>query len=269
MASSPLWKLRRLAARSRRVYTRRAGDNPAVGAYTKLVPLATAFIGAYDGAARYEATWRKEMGEGKGAVAALVSGIRAWLPRVTQDVTGFDPAGYGDKPEVPDDVMEDAERLVSLVDEHRDEAGNPLEYRDPALKALEPALAAAQKEWGEAEAADSTYQKLLSQVRTAAAAFDPELQAFRRTLAGAFGRKDKDYQKLRAERASHPDDEDDANAPKPAEPAKAAKPAEPAKPAEAAKPAEPAKPAEAAKPAEPPQPAAPVDAPKPGEPPTT
>ncbi len=45
--------------------------------------------------------------------------------------------------------------------------------------------------------------------------FDKELQLFRRRLRAFVGSSDKDYQKLRAERTSRPDDDDDAAAPTP------------------------------------------------------
>ena len=40
-----------------------------------------------------------------------------------------------------------------------------------------------------------------------------DLVAFRQTLSTLVSRKDKDYQKLRVERAHTPDDDDDADAP--------------------------------------------------------
>jgi hypothetical protein len=80
-------------------------------------------------------------------------------------VLGFSGADYGDKPQVPDDVVEHGERLASVVDEFRDAAGNPLAYRDDALAALTAALQAAAKEWGEAEAADKEYQQMFATVR--------------------------------------------------------------------------------------------------------
>ncbi|MBI4918185.1 MAG: hypothetical protein HY825_20275 [Acidobacteria bacterium] len=49
--------------------------------------------------------------------------------------------------------------------------------------------------------------------RSLAAAFQEELILFRRTLMSVAGRSDKDYQKLRAEKATATDDEDDPNAP--------------------------------------------------------
>ena len=60
-----------------------------------------------------------------------------------------------------------------------------------------------QVQWSEAEAADSKYQELLRDVRATSAVFDLELQTFRRTLGNVAGRSDKDFQKLRTERASH------------------------------------------------------------------
>ena len=55
---------------------------------------------------------------------------------------------YGDKPGVPDDVIEDGERLTSVLDEFRDNAGKPLAYQRAALDALGPAVRAAIKAWG-------------------------------------------------------------------------------------------------------------------------
>lgn len=210
MPSSPHWKLRRFAIRAKRIQARRAAESGAVAAFAStLVPAADAYIAAYGAAAKSEAGWKREVAEGKGAISALVKALRSWLPRVGADIRGFDSSSFADRPEVPDDVIEDGERFVEIIDEHKDAAGNPLPYRQAALAELDPLLAAAQKEWSEADGADVAYQKLLADVRKAAAAFDPELQAFRRTLFGAFGRSDKDYQKLRADRASTPDDDDD------------------------------------------------------------
>lgn len=55
-------------------------------------------------------------------------------------------------------------------------------------------------------------------MRATGAVFDLELQTFRRSLSNVAGRNDKDFQKLRAERASHNDEEDDPDAPAPPAP---------------------------------------------------
>jgi hypothetical protein len=219
MASTPAWKLRRLAPRAKRVHARRSEESPVLIAYSTTLPSKVdAFIAAYDSAAKYENTWRREMREGKGAVAALVKVVRGWLPLLVRDVPDFDASTFADKPDVPDDVIEDGARLVDVIEGSLDADGKPLQYRDAALKSLTAALAAANKEWSEAEAADATYQKLLKETRATGAVLDIELQAFRRSLAQVAGRGDKDFQTLRVERAAHKDDEDDPSAPPPSGP---------------------------------------------------
>jgi hypothetical protein len=118
-----------------------------------------------------------------------------------------------DQPQVPDDVIKDAVLVLDIVDDAKGSDGKPLPYAEAFSNAITPVLTVAQKEWGEAEAADSTYQQLLKDVRAHGAAFDTELVAFRRSLGHVVGRSDKDYQKLRAARAAHADDEDDTDAP--------------------------------------------------------
>jgi hypothetical protein len=118
----------------------------------------------------------------------------------------------------PDDVIEDGERMASVIDESREGKGNPLSYQKEALDQLGPAMQVATKEWTEAEAADSEHQKLLAPVRDMADDLHKDLVALRRCLLITVGRSDRDYQKLRSERAGLPDEDDDPNAPKPREP---------------------------------------------------
>ncbi|MBI5482790.1 MAG: hypothetical protein HY906_28300 [Deltaproteobacteria bacterium] len=219
MASSAFWKLRRLGPRAVRILQRRKTGSKVIAAYeATLPPKVNAFTGAYDGAVRYKASWRKEQVEGKGAIAALLKGMREWLPLVKRDVPGFNASEYGDKPDVPDDVIEDGSRFAEVVDEHRTAPGSPLPYHDECLAVLEPAVQAAAKEWEEAEAADKHYQELLGKMRATGAEMDTELQAFRRTLAAVGGRRDRAYQKLRAQRAYETDEDDDPTAPAPPSP---------------------------------------------------
>lgn len=215
MPSAPLWKQRRLAVRAKRVQARRSADSPIIGAYgSTLGPAADAYCDAYDLANQYESTWKRELGEGKGAVAKLLKTMQGWLPLLTRDVPKFDASDFGDQPGVPDDVIEDGTRLRAALETATGKDGLPLSYRDAAVAALTADLAAATKEWTEAEAADAAYQKMLGDVRTTAGAFDEELKAFRRSLVALFGRNDKDFQRLRADKVMQ-DDEDDAP---PAEP---------------------------------------------------
>jgi hypothetical protein len=158
-----------------------------------------------------------EEGNGRGAQRdwALLKSIQAWSPLLKRDIPGFDGSIFGDHPEVPDDVIEDGDRMASLIEEHRDPSGNPLAYQKAALDELSPAVQAAMKEWAEAEAADSKYQQSFAAVRAMAEPLQADLVALRRTLGAKAGRADKDFQKLRVDRAGLPDDEDDPNAPSP------------------------------------------------------
>jgi len=222
---TPQWKMRRLDSRAARIVQRRAPQSPVIAAFlATLVPKANAYSAAYDKAAKFQANWKKEMAEGRSAIAGLVKLMQAWLPLLKRDIPGFDGGIYGDKPEVPDDVMEDGERLMSVIDEFRDGQGNPLAYQKAALDALGPAVQAAIKEWAEAEAADSDYQKAFAAVRELAAPLQQDLVALRRSLLATVGRADKDYLKLRAEQAGSPDEDDDPNVPMPPKPVEAAPP---------------------------------------------
>lgn len=215
MASAPMWKLRRLAPRAKRVIERRKDEAPVMLAYeASLVPAADTFIAAYDQAARIRATWQREHQEGRDAITALASSVRTWLPLVARHIGGFDSSAFLDTA-VPDDVVRDAERLVTTVQEHTDASGVPLAYREPLVAEVTALVEAARKEYVEAESADQGYQQSLVEARAAAELFDVELQAFRKTLLTLLGRADKDYQKLRARRASQRDEDDDADAPLP------------------------------------------------------
>lgn len=124
MPSAPYWKLRRLAPRAKRVQQRRGAESAALGAYGDTVPgKADAFMTAYDAATKYESTWRKEMAEGRGAVGALLRKMRGWVPLLVRDVPGFDGGDFGDRADVPDDVIGDGERLEDMAEKVTDAEG--------------------------------------------------------------------------------------------------------------------------------------------------
>jgi hypothetical protein len=214
--SSPYWKLRRLAPRAKRILERRAPEAPAFVVYAETLPAkADAFMKAYDAAQTHQDRWRKELAEGRGAIDALHKAARVWLPALVRDVPGFDAASFAAGPSVPDDVLNDADRLLGVLEDARRADGSPLPYREVALDQFEALFRAAQTEWQEAEAADRENQALLAASRAAGDAFDAELQLFRRAFQARFGRRDRDFQRLRAERAAQPDPDDDPAAPPP------------------------------------------------------
>jgi hypothetical protein len=99
------------------------------------------------------------------------------------------------------------------VHDHARPDGTPLPYQAACCTAIDTVLKAATKETAEAETADRQYQALLAKVRDTGRTFDVELQAMRRIMSVVAGRNDKDFQKLRAQRAQLPDEEDDPAAP--------------------------------------------------------
>jgi hypothetical protein len=210
MADVPNWKRRRLAARALRIQARRAPSSPPINAFgATLVPKALTFIEAYDKAAMHETAWKREMNEGRGAIAKLLVQMRSWLPVIHGDVPTLNTSTFGDNPEVPDDVIADGERLLKEATDAKTPLGDPLPYLTELQTSFGADLEKARTEWKEAEASDSSYQLLLATVRATGDAFNSELTRFRRTLAAVAGRQDKDYQKLRAERVTHPDEDDD------------------------------------------------------------
>jgi hypothetical protein len=215
MAQAPLWKLRRLAPRAKRVIDRRKGEAPVIAAYeSTMVSAADRYMAAYDQAARYRATWKQEMAEGASAVAELATTLRSWIPLLARDVGGFDGSVFLDTA-VPDDVISDGEQILATVVARVAEGREPLAYAAPLVADVTGRVEAAKKEHAEAEAADKIYQERLAEVRREAETFHNELRTFRRTVAALVGRNDKDYQKLRMQRAAQRDEDDDPAAPAP------------------------------------------------------
>lgn len=212
MASSPLWKLRRLAPRASRVCARRQDIKPILALSGRIVAAADAYTGAYDVAARYSRVWLKETQEGRTATSELVVKLRSWLPLAVAEIPAFSSSTYTDRPGVPDDVIEDASRFLDEVADAA-EAGAKLDWAADATADLEPAIAKTIKEQEEAEAADQQWQRLLATTRETAQTFDGLLQTLRRILAAAVGRKDRDYQRLRAEKVTRTPDEGDDEVP--------------------------------------------------------
>ncbi len=210
------WKLLRLGDRAKRIVDRRGPESPAVASYGLTVHAKVdAFATAREAVTSYEATWRVSMSSGRTSLAALLKVERAWVPLVLRDCPGVTNATFLPDTTVPDDLLKGADRLVLFITGYVDEANKPLPYQVPALAALTPVLADTRAAVTKSEAADANFQKLQKDARAAATELDAELIAFRRTLLATFGKEDKDYQRLRAEKVAHKEatDPTDASAP--------------------------------------------------------
>ncbi|WP_428264805.1 hypothetical protein [Haliangium sp.] len=217
MPSVPLWKLRRLAPRAKRIIERRKNDSPVFTAYEATVVAAVdEYVAAYDQAAGTRANWRREMQEGRDAIQVLSVCVRSWIPLVSRDVPGFSGNDLRAS-SVPDDVIGGAEHLLGATAAHEAATGTTLAYREALAADVTAKLDAARKERSEAEGADQGYQQTLADVRAKGDVLATELRSLRRTLEALVGRSDKDYQKLRIQRAARRDEDDDPNAPPPDE----------------------------------------------------
>ncbi len=208
MPSTPYWKLRRLAARAKRVVARRKAELPSMTDHElRLVPLADAFIAAHDDAARYRDHYDGAQIQGQRAVQALSDTMRDWLPALTHDVPGFAGPRHWDT-SMPGDVMEAAAQLLEIIHHHRNSDGSSLPYRERAALEIEERWRAAQSAWNSSRAADSHYRSQFSAMHSLAAQLEAELDALRRALARDIGTRNDDYQKLREQRATRPDIDD-------------------------------------------------------------
>lgn len=204
-----LRKKRRIAGRALKVLGRHRAL-PSIGAHSgTLTPAATAYVDAYDDATRYKATWKREMEEGRGSLAALLAEINRWKPLVRQHNPSMDLSLIGDKPDVPEDLLEDAAILADAVDAIRGPDGTVPDWTAGARAVLLAKIATADRETDEAAAADDRWTRLQRAVQEAGAKLDAVLPNFRESVRMELKRSHRDFQKLRADRASEPDEDDE------------------------------------------------------------
>jgi hypothetical protein len=213
------WKTRRLAARVKKVVLRHA-DKPAIAAFQlTLVPKADDFIASYDEAARHEAEWRRDMVEGRDSLGNLQLEVDSWKPHVVRERPGFDATTIGDRPTVPEDLIQDAHAIADELDLVREADGTTVKpWAAAAAASLRSKAEIAERETDEAAAADATRNEQLTAVREKKVSLDAELTLFRSSLRAVLGRSHPDFQKLRAEKAAALDEEDDPEAPQPSRP---------------------------------------------------
>jgi hypothetical protein len=218
------WKSRRLATRAKKVVARHA-DKPAIHAFKPSIDAkADAYIVAYDASAKHEATWRRELAEGKGAMAILLKEIDSWKPHLVRERPGFDLTTIGDRATVPEDLIQDAIAAADELEAIRGTDGTAPAWAIAGAAGLRQKAEIAERESDEAALADSAHNTQLADVREKKVSFDAELSLLRNTLRAQIGRNHPDFQKLRAEKAGALDAEDDPSDPIPAPPVPPAPP---------------------------------------------
>lgn len=196
-----LWKLRRLAPRALRVLERHKALDAAIAAYEHtLQPAAAAYMDTYDRLRTMNVTQAHELDQGKRAIAALANKLSSWSAQIaaTGVIKGFKRTEYADTPDVPDDVMSDAESFMAVVTEQVALDPESLPYADSLIADVNATLELAKAEWKEASDVRSAWMMLVDENRNNAREFANALVGFRQTLLRTIGRKHPDYQSLRS-----------------------------------------------------------------------
>lgn len=214
MTSNPQWKYRRLAARALRILERTQALDTTLTAYnTTLKPAAEAYIKSYDRLRVLTKRRATEHREGKLAIHELARSVRAWAGQIQalDVVKNLSVGDYINTPDVPDDVIADAQAFMELLNDHDEVNPETVPYIAELREDMNLRLAKAELEWSEAEVASEEWQELVETNRTAQKALNAQLIAFRRNLAAIVGTKHPAYQSLRSSRISRMDQEDGAD----------------------------------------------------------
>ena len=219
MPTTPNWKLRRLAARCLRVHERHAAAAPVIGGYTTtLVPVVSDFIAAYDRLHVLDQSRSDEIAEGHESIKKLVDKSLGWLAQVvaTGAIDGIKSGDFFRHPEVPDDVLRDAKRMLDLVRQQAEKDPESVPYAAALLEDVMPTYEAAEAEWTEAEGMRREHRSQIELVRDTAEKFNQILIGFRRSLARVIGKGHPDYQALRSMKIDRSQAEEDDEAVEPA-----------------------------------------------------
>jgi hypothetical protein len=211
-ASTAHRKLRRLAPRLVSLCEKYRVDNAAVRAVAAQdIETAERFENLFDAVVERRTDRKIELSEEHLASDVLSQAMVQWVGVVSR-FRNIDPADYRGSPNVVDDVIAGAVRLVHLVSDDGALAGHPIaaQVRD----ALTPLIENARKERDEAQALAVETQEMERALRQCGLELQVALKHFRVVLRAEVGRGHRDYQSLRAKRsrgASEPDDNDNDN----------------------------------------------------------
>lgn len=188
----------RLAARGLEILERHKDREPALSVFAQTLGVsASSFMELYDRMQVVAASQSAVTAGRNTAVAHLRRKLRGWVAILVNDIPGFDPSMYGDKPDVPEDMINDAKSIFTALAEHESAGGEAPFYKDTLIEDLQAAIDAARQEHTHAAGAHAGLAELRIAVREAASKLQADLVAFRRTLLAHVGRSHPDYQKLR------------------------------------------------------------------------
>lgn len=214
-ASVPLWKLRILAQRSVSVFNRH-GSRPGLAPFKQgLVPLATAFMHAYDSPMMVAAGRRKSNRHRRvntrgpkqrlTAVTELKRRLRTWENRAWRDAPQLAAELYKDPPDGVEELIENAQRLVRTV--ATSASGSTMSrYADHLQRDLVITLDNAIAQWNDAQRSATRHREHHERLHELALELQQEVTYFRRVIGSVLGQRHPDYRQLRAARIRNHDE---------------------------------------------------------------
>jgi hypothetical protein len=211
MTKVPHWILRRFASRAIHILQRLELDEPSLALYLETLGVtAPAYLDAYRAVVAYEATRGKSLIGRDETLQSLLRKLRTWTAVLARDI-GIDPTEYGDRPTVPEEVVNDTFELLAVLAQH-EKQGRQMPFYTERLRAdLTAAVEATQAELVAAGGSHTTLAELRAELRDAASTFQSDLVMFRRALRAFFGSSHPDYQRLRMPRTVQEMTEDEAD----------------------------------------------------------
>jgi hypothetical protein len=183
---------------------------PALSIYSQTLGNSAArFITAFEHAEGLQSAVTTSIDVRSQAVDLLGRTMRAWSAALAKDLKGFDRSKYGDKPNVPEDVINDAESMLIMLDKHVEAGGELPFYADTLKQDMTAQIEAAKAELAQTGTQSATLSDARAELKAAAVEFHRDLVAFRSALRALVGPQHADYQKLRVARGSTPDVDDD------------------------------------------------------------
>ena len=191
-------KLRMLCERVPRVFGRHRGAHPAIEPLgAALLPKANAFVEAYDKVINHEIARKAAMAAGHAAADELYARMRIWQTLVEIRVGRASWKPSTGSAACPDQLMGDAQRLMALVQQHRD----GISCAQECLENVREALANTEQLWMAAQVAQVKHQRLQKRARELGVEANTEIIVFRKLLRAVLGQSHHDYQSLRYRRS--------------------------------------------------------------------
>jgi len=186
--------LRKFAVRAVRSLSENKYAHPMIAAYEPaLVPLAEKFNAAFDAHRNFTPTRVERMGSRHAQCSKLYRLMRQWSGALAVAIPSYDAHKLLGNPKNPDPVLDDALRLIKLLNEQ----GESFAQREHLIVELTARLAAATEERAVSLRTRTQNQTLEAELQPLRDDLLRILSLFRETLRDVLGKGHPDYQALR------------------------------------------------------------------------